>query len=288
MSYCVYKHTFPNEKVYIGITGQKPEQRWKVNGQGYTRKNKEGEYSQPLIAKAVYKYGWNNVKHEILFNNLTKEEAEQKEIELIDYYKSNQRKYGYNVQNGGNTTGTHSEETRKKISESNKGKIRTKETRKKMSDVNKGKTLTDETKQKISDAITGKILTEETKQRISDANKGRKLTEEHKNHLSEVAKERFANKENNPMYGKHHSEETKQKIRDAHKGKRIGENNPFYGMHHTEEYLKKISKKVRCIETNEIYKSIADAQKELGIAHISDVCCGRRGTAGGCHWEFVA
>lgn len=30
----VYKHTFPNGKVYIGITGQEPYKRWKY-GNGY-------------------------------------------------------------------------------------------------------------------------------------------------------------------------------------------------------------------------------------------------------------
>ena len=32
--YCVYKHIFPNNKVYIGVTCQKPEYRWR-NGKGY-------------------------------------------------------------------------------------------------------------------------------------------------------------------------------------------------------------------------------------------------------------
>lgn len=32
--YSVYKHTCPNNKVYIGITSRKPEKRWK-NGYGY-------------------------------------------------------------------------------------------------------------------------------------------------------------------------------------------------------------------------------------------------------------
>ena len=32
--YSVYKHTFPNGKVYIGITKQNPLKRWR-NGTGY-------------------------------------------------------------------------------------------------------------------------------------------------------------------------------------------------------------------------------------------------------------
>ena len=34
--YYVYKHTFPNNKVYIGITKQKPIRRWK-NGTNYKK-----------------------------------------------------------------------------------------------------------------------------------------------------------------------------------------------------------------------------------------------------------
>lgn len=89
--YYVYKHTTPANKVYIGITCINPSHRWN-NGKGYQLQ---------LFGKAVDKYGWNNIKHEILFDSLTKEEAEQKEIELIAFYKSNQKEYGYNVSSGG-------------------------------------------------------------------------------------------------------------------------------------------------------------------------------------------
>lgn len=99
MSYSVYKHTFPNGKVYIGITSQKPKNRWE-NGEGYCKKSKSG-YNQPLMAKAINKYGWDNIAHEILFNGLTKEQAMNKEIELIDIYQSNDLRYGYNMTRGG-------------------------------------------------------------------------------------------------------------------------------------------------------------------------------------------
>ena len=99
MSYCVYKHTFPNGKVYIGITCRKPEHRWN-NGKGYLEK-KNDEYIQPSIARAINKYGWENVEHEILYNGLNKEEAETLEVKLIDEYKSNQPNFGYNLAIGG-------------------------------------------------------------------------------------------------------------------------------------------------------------------------------------------
>ena len=90
--YCVYKHTAPNGKVYIGITCQNPLRRWN-NGKGYA----ENSY----FSNAIVKYGWDNIKHEILFDNLTKEEACQKEIDLIAEHKSNIADYGYNISSGG-------------------------------------------------------------------------------------------------------------------------------------------------------------------------------------------
>ena len=48
-------------------------------------------------------------------------------------------------------------------------------------------------------------------------------------------------------------------------------------------------KRVRCIETNEVYGSIVEAGKKTGI-HPSDigrVCRQERKTSGGFHWEFV-
>lgn len=95
MSYLVYRHTnLVNNKIYIGITQQNAEKRWS-RGHGYQR--------QPHFRDAIKKYGWNNFKHEVLFDNLSKEEAIEKEIELIAKYKSNDREYGYNISKGGET-----------------------------------------------------------------------------------------------------------------------------------------------------------------------------------------
>ena len=112
-NYKVYIHIFPNNKVYIGITRNRTDIRW-ANGKGYK--------NQKVMSNAINKYGWKNIEHKVLYENLTKEEAEQKEIELIAYYKSNQRKYGYNIENGGNCVGKMSEETKRKMSKSHIGK----------------------------------------------------------------------------------------------------------------------------------------------------------------------
>jgi len=59
-----------------------------------------------------------------------------------------------------------------------------------------------------------------------------------------------------------------------------GENNAAYGI---------MDKKVRCVETNTIYKSIEHATKDTGARSdsISAVCRGIYAKAGGFHWEYV-
>lgn len=92
-NYIVYMHKNKiNDKVYIGITKQSLKQRCGNNGEQYKRQT---------FYKAIEKYGWDNFEHIILYENLTQKEAEEKEIELIDYYKSNNQRYGYNIDKGG-------------------------------------------------------------------------------------------------------------------------------------------------------------------------------------------
>lgn len=91
MNWVVYRHTSPSGKVYIGITSD-VNKRWANNGLKYCCKN-------TTFCRAIRKYGWTNFKHEILFSDLTKEEACLKEIELIKQYKL--LGISYNESNGG-------------------------------------------------------------------------------------------------------------------------------------------------------------------------------------------
>ena len=127
-NYTVYRHTFPNGKVYIGITGRDPEERWR-NGKGYRKQDK--------VFNAILYYGWQNIKHDILYTGLSKAEAEAKEIELIA--RCDSVKKGYNADNGGSTYGFHSDETKQKISKARKGMSVSDETKKKLSLANTGK-----------------------------------------------------------------------------------------------------------------------------------------------------
>lgn len=110
----IYRHTSPSGKIYIGITKQSVISRWK-NGEGY----------KPclLFYRAVLKYGWNSIKHEILFSDLTFEKATQLEKDLIRHYKS--LGISYNITDGGEgCLGRKcNENTKAKLSLINKGKI---------------------------------------------------------------------------------------------------------------------------------------------------------------------
>jgi hypothetical protein len=105
-----------------------------------------------------------------------------------------------------------SEETKQKISESSKGMSRTfsEEHRKNISNSLTGRKLSDDVKNKISSSLKGKKLSEETKQKISESSKN--ITQETRDKLS------LANK------GKIRSEETKQKIKESWKIRKMNSN----------------------------------------------------------------
>lgn len=113
--YIVYMHISPSNKRYIGITKQNPQKRW-CNGKGY----KQNIY----FTNAINKYGWDNFEHIILFEGLSKEEAEIMEKCYIALYDTMNRERGYNRTEGGDGTCGHivSEESRRRISEGKKGK----------------------------------------------------------------------------------------------------------------------------------------------------------------------
>jgi len=113
-------HTSPNGKKYIGITCCNPLYRWQ-NGQGY----KHNAY----FNKAIIKYGWDNFTHEILESGLSKEEAEEKEICLIKKLNLQSPQFGYNLSSGGavNRGFKFSAQSRKKLSDSLRGIVRSEE-----------------------------------------------------------------------------------------------------------------------------------------------------------------
>lgn len=78
-----------------------------------------------------------------------------------------------NNPNFGMTGRTQSEETKKKIGNANRGKVKSEETRKKLSDSLKGYKHSEEAKLNMSKAQKGHSTSDETRKKISEAHKGR-------------------------------------------------------------------------------------------------------------------
>lgn len=91
--YKIYVHINKiNGKRYIGQTKQSLEQRFRY-GEGYKK--------SPKFYGAIRKYGWNGFEHILLFDELTLEEANKKEEELIKKYDTTNDLNGYNIAYGG-------------------------------------------------------------------------------------------------------------------------------------------------------------------------------------------
>lgn len=164
----LYCHTSIDGRKYFGITSNNPKRRWD-NGRGYK--------TNQLFYNYIKKYGWESIKHEIIFSGLSEIEAKQMEQKLIKKYNTQNKKYGFNLTAGGDSDFSPCEETRLKMSIARKKRIITDETRKKASiscsgEKNGfyGKHHTKETKEKLRKASTGRI----------GFFRGKKLSEEHK------------------------------------------------------------------------------------------------------------
>lgn len=190
-------------------------------------------------------------------------------IEKFDTFKN-----GYNMTAGGEGTRgyTHTQEYKDKMSALNKGKVYSEETLRRMSEAKKGK------KPKVTErTIAGYKI-------VSEKAKGRKFSDEHRANLSKALKGRepwCKGKKMKPgqhVVGIHHTEETKRKISEANKG-RV----------RTQEARDKISKKILCVETGKIFRSITEAANIHGVTvgAISRALRGKCEKSAGYHWEYI-
>lgn len=197
----IYKATFPNGKSYIGLTRKSLEIR-----KSQHRKFISHKKSKRLIFYiAIRKYGWENVKWEILEDNIN-DFKYLKEREIFNILKHDSFiPNGYNMTLGGE--GSYG----CKVSDEHKEKLRR---------IFKGIPLTRETKELMSknhadfegdkNPFYKKHHTEETKIILKEKNSGknaynygRKFTQEH---IDKIKKHHI---------GRKRSEETKRKIREA-------------------------------------------------------------------------
>lgn len=316
MAYTVYRLTSPSDKVYIGITSRPVKQRWN-NGIGYKK--------CPAMNNAIRKYGWENFKKEILLENTTENEAKSLETMLIKLHKSDNKKYGYNLTEGGDgaTGRVLSEETKRRISEKNKGKIMSEEQKERLRQINLGKRQSEETKRKRSESMKGKkfpnrkrIYTDEDRKRISERSKGANNGHAKKvicletlkvyDTLAQAREETGATKitECCRHYYKHkssaglHWEYYDDRLSDSdYKDilKRLLEEE--YNNKHKSPSEKnrrgtseRCSVPVVCVETGVVFKSLEAVCQTYNIskANLCNCCRGKRKTAGGFHWRYAS
>ena len=147
----IYVHTTPSGKKYIGMTSRKAKKRWR-NGSGYINCTR--------FYNAIQKYGWNNITHEILEDNLSFEEAELKEKYYIEKYKTYDENYGYNMTVGGLGSNGFKlpDEKKKELSKKRQGS----------NAVGYGFFPSDITKKKMRDSAKGKIFSDKSRKKMSN------------------------------------------------------------------------------------------------------------------------
>ena len=245
-SYCVYEHLFPNGKRYIGITTN-TKRRW-ANGLGYNH--------NIYMKRAIKKYGWENIKHYILYKDLDKNTAEEIEIKLIEFYKSNQSEYGYNIDNGGNSIGKHSENSKQKMREY--ALNRPKSHNEKISHSKKGKSLN---------------LSKEQRELLSKRFKGNKYGCGHKTFLN-----------------KHHTEESKLKISLALKNRTSWNKGKKRTLQHTINNVKSHQKAIIQLDKDmNILNEFPSIKIAMEVTHINNIgkCCRNiQKSAGGYIWRY--
>lgn len=251
-TWTIYKHTCKlNGLSYIGQTSAaKVSYRWGRAGKWYQR--------QRAFWAAIQEFGWDNFDHEILESDiLTLSEANKRERYWIAYYHTwigDQECRGYNATPGGN----------------NRWYIASDETREKMRQAKLGKFHTDEYKRELSKIFGGQeIICIETQQVYLGKNEAERQTGIR--HIGECCN--------------HHRE-----IAGGFHWAFISDvewQTKFEDFKNKERKITKVAKrKIECIETGEVFESIAAAMKTYHGC-IAKALSGERETAAGKHWRYM-
>lgn len=198
-------------KIYVGSTNDLDRRK-----DEHFSKLRRNKHNNPHLQYSFNKYGEENFIFEIIsyesVNSIIEErQLRDKEIWLINFLDEDKR---YNVVLSATNPmygRTHSEETKRKMSESqlgnknNLGKKRSLETKEKISAVLKGRIFSDDHCKNISNAKKGTIVLDATREKMSKSRIGLHVGSKHPN---------FGKRgKNHPSYEKQHSEEYKEKLR---------------------------------------------------------------------------
>lgn len=206
----IYKITNKhNGKAYIGQS---------VNIKKRWEEHKYSDKSDSLIHRAIKKYGIDSFCFEVLCE-CEKSELNELEVKYISEHGT-MHPSGYNLKSGGGQGIEYSEASKKKMSESQKGRSgwhHSEETKKKIGDAHRGRKRPSESVEKMRKALTGRHLSPEHVEKLRIAGLGRKQTPE----SIEKTRRALLGRKHGPL-----SEETKKKLSEALRGTKMGDSNP--------------------------------------------------------------
>lgn len=185
------------------------------------RKLRKGIHNNLHLQQSFNEFGINSFEFRIL-EIVEMDMLDMREISWIRYFNSNNNKFGYNMEGGGNSKKRLSAETIVKLRAINLGRKHTEEARRNMSRAAKCRApMSEKTREKMSQASKLRApMSAETKAKLSASHMGKPFSESHRQNLKKAWKMR------GPV-----SEETRRKISLAHKGRVF-----------TQDHCEKISK----------------------------------------------
>lgn len=157
-----------NGKIYIGQSSN-----LKKRHNSHKFELTHNRHYNTHLQHAWNKYGPDNFHYQVI-ETCSKEELNELERAYITVFNSTDKNYGYNLESGGCSHQTLSEETKEKISKSMKGRIFTEEHKDRIRQAQLGekhhqygKPLTPEHKRKLSIAGNGREYTKDTLMKLS-------------------------------------------------------------------------------------------------------------------------
>lgn len=192
-TYCIYMHTAPNGKAYVGMT------------KDYIRRCRDHQATHVskcrLFSAAIQKHGWGNFEHEVLLTGLTLDVANDMEDDIIMLFNTLSPN-GYNLKRGGRHAAL-TEDAKAKMSATHTGKKMSPESREKMSIAKAGFRHSEQTKLAIGAHWKGKAKPQDVREKISMSHTGKKMPDG------------FGKKVAERMLGKKLSQETRDRMRAA-------------------------------------------------------------------------
>lgn len=251
-----------NGKIYFGKT----ENSFNTRYNGNIAKHTHNDH----LKRSIEKYGIENFEINEQFDiAYTEDDLYDLEDMYMCIYNTLDSKYGYNKRRSGSKRkgcGKFSDETKQRMSEAKKGK-----------------TFSEETKKLWSQQRTGE----------GNPNFGKHWDEQHRKQIGDSVSKAVSG-EKNPMYGKKQTEEAKKKISDKAKGRKATDETKRKMSEKRQGKDNANSKKVMCIETNEIFDTIKEAKQWSGASSIGQCCLGKIKYSGKhpitgekLHWKYI-